>query len=221
MREFQAAILDWDNTLHDSARINFAALRKVLRQYGIEITEADYRRAYTPDYRRLYERLGLPSTEIEAASDRWRALVSRAVPRMLPGADEGLDRLASAGIRLALLTTGPRPIVEPQLERLGLASRFAALMFGDGQALRPDPAPLRELVGRLGVEASAAILCSDSPADMRMARAAGVRAVGLTTFVADDTTLTKAGAHETAPTLLDWVERTLSPASGAGRGAPP
>ena len=52
-------LLDWDNTLHDSAGTNFAALERVLNDYGLHVSPEAYRRAYTVDYRRLYRELGL------------------------------------------------------------------------------------------------------------------------------------------------------------------
>jgi HAD superfamily hydrolase (TIGR01509 family) len=208
--EFEAVILDWDNTLHDSAAVNFAALRAVLADHGIAIEEADYRRAYTTDYHLLYQRLGLPESAVPTASDRWRELVAHAVPRLLPGAREALERLHDAGVRLALLTTGRRRIVSVQLAQLALAGEFAATVFGDGQPPRPDPAPLLQTLAQLGLPAGRAILCSDAPADMRMARSAGVRAVGVATFVATEEMLRAAGANETAPTLIAWAERSLA-----------
>src|ERR671918_1604552 len=67
----RVVLLDWDNTLHDSAAVNFEALRRVLAGRGLQVTDDEYRRAYTTDYRELYRRLGLPDEQIRAASDHW------------------------------------------------------------------------------------------------------------------------------------------------------
>jgi phosphoglycolate phosphatase-like HAD superfamily hydrolase len=209
-RSISAVLLDWDNTLHDSASVNFRALRTVLRRYHLEVDEDTYRAAYTTDYRTLYRRLGLTEDRIEEASEAWRTLVAGEEPRLLPGAANAVERLSEAGLRLALITTGREAIVRRQFERIPIAHRFEALSFGDGQPPRPDPGPLHELLGSLQIAAHNAALCSDTPSDMRMATAAGVRAVGLATFAFGEAELRDAGAAETARTLALWVEHWLS-----------
>jgi phosphoglycolate phosphatase len=209
-RRVRIVILDWDNTLHDSVSVNFQALRTVLSRYGLHVDEGSYRSAYTTDYRLLYRRLGLAEDRIDEASEGWRALVAGEEPRLLPGAEQAVGRLADAGLRLALITTGREAIVRRQLERTPIGRRFEALSFGDGQPARPDPTPLRELLGQLQISAPDAVLCSDTPSDMRMAVAAGVRAVGLATFAFSEEQLREAGADETAASLADWVDRWLS-----------
>lgn len=201
----RVVLLDWDNTLHDSAAVNFDALRRVLRARGIRVSDDAYRRAYTTDYRELYRRLGLPDGLIRAASDEWRRLVMDATPRLLPGADDALARLEAAGRTLGLVTTGPRALVERQLTRLGIAGRFRAAVFGDGGPPRPDPLPLHQALTQLEAAPREAALCSDTTADMRMAHAIGVRAVGIASFAFGPDALRAAGADETAPSVADWV----------------
>jgi phosphoglycolate phosphatase len=205
-------LLDWDNTLHDSAGMNFDALRRVLEPHGIAVTPNEYRRAYTVDYRALYRRLGLRDELIDDASARWRRIVADAEPRLLPGVVEALDRLEAAGCRLGLITTGPRVVVEPQLRHLALSDRFATIAYGGDQPPRPDPAPLLAAVAALDASPHATAFCSDTTADMRMAKRAGVQAVGIASFAHDAPALERAGADETAPSVAAWVERLLGSA---------
>lgn len=207
---YRAVLLDWDNTLHDSAATHLSALRQVLAELGMSVDEATYRRVYTTDYRALYRRLGLPDGQVAAASERWRTLLAAERPRLLPGAGEALLRLAIAGVPLALVTSGPRETVLLQLARLGLADRFAATVYGDDQPPRPDPAPLRAALATLSVAPPEAAYCSDTVDDMRMGRLAGVHCVGISSFAHDATALLAAGADETAPSVAAWAERTLA-----------
>lgn len=211
-------MLDWDNTLHDSAATHFAALRQVLDDEGLTVDEATYRRAYTTDYRTLYRRLGLAEERIDEASRRWRALLADERPRLLPGAGEALMRLSVADVPLALVTSGARDTVLVQLSRLGVADRFAVCVYGDAQPPRPDPAPLRQALaglGPAGSRPSAVAYCSDTADDMRMGAIAGVHAVGITSFAHDAETLRAAGAMETAPSVEAWLATWL-PAATAG-----
>jgi HAD superfamily hydrolase (TIGR01509 family) len=208
-------LLDWDNTLHDSARANLAALRDVLAEYDLRVSREDYLRAYTTDHRELYRRLGLADALIDDASRRWRALVARARPRLLPGVDDALERLASAGYRLGLLTSSPRAVAEAQVRALGLAARFSVAVFGDDQPPRPDPAPLVQALDLLGADPLEAALCSDTTADMAMAGSVGAWAVGIASFAFDAAALTAAGADETAPSFAAWAFRQPVPAPRA------
>jgi HAD superfamily hydrolase (TIGR01509 family) len=206
----QIVLLDWDNTLHDSAGANFAALERVLGEYGVPVSEEAYRRAYTVDYRRLYAELGLAEEHVDEASRRWRRLVAEVEPHLLPGAGDAVARLRSSGVRLALVTSGPRTIVEGQLRALDLDGAFAATVFGEGQPARPDPAPLLDALRALDAAPGDAAYCSDTAADMRMGHACGVRAVGIASFAFDGPALCAAGARETADSLLAWVRGRAS-----------
>jgi phosphoglycolate phosphatase len=210
-------LLDWDNTLHDAAGTNFAALREVLASFGLPVTWEAYRRVYTVDYRNLYRQLGLADALVDEASARWRARVSRAPVRLLPGAGGGLERLAAGGYRLGLITSAPRALAERQVDGAGLRGMFAALVFGDRQPPRPDPAPLLEALATLQAAPAEAAFCSDTTADMAMARAAGVRAVGIASFAFGADELLAAGADETAPSFAEWASRqpTRAPARSA------
>ncbi len=205
---FRAVIVDWDNTLHDSASTHLAALQRVLADDGLTVDEATYRRAYTTDYRTLYRRLGLPEDHIDAASRRWRALLARERPRLLPDAGAALLRLSVAAIPLALVTSGARETVLPQLTRLGVGDRFTSVVYGDDQPARPDPEPVRLALaglGDAGRDPRLVAYCSDTADDMRMAVAAGVHPVGITSFAHDEAALRRAGAAETAPSVGTWL----------------
>jgi HAD superfamily hydrolase (TIGR01509 family) len=90
-----------------------------------------------------------------------------------PGAVELLDFLDARGIPKALATSSPRGLA---LRCLGdLASRFAALAFGD-EVEHSKPAPDLFLLAsqRLGVAPADCLVLEDSEAGVRAARAAGM-----------------------------------------------
>ena len=79
---------------------------------------------------------------------------------------------------IGVLTNKPLPSTRRILEGLDLARFFPAdLVFGgDGPYPRkPDPAGLRALCDRVGVEPAATLMVGDSVIDWRTARAAGTR----------------------------------------------
>src|ERR1043165_2435848 len=97
----EAIVFDWDGTLMDSLPAVFEANRRVLEAFAIPFDEERYRAAYTPDWRLLSQRLGLPDAALEEAGDRWLELYRDTDDaQLLPGAAEALRRLADAGFVL-------------------------------------------------------------------------------------------------------------------------
>jgi HAD superfamily hydrolase (TIGR01549 family) len=211
-----AAIFDWDGTLVDSLPAIYQANVDVLAQYRVPFDEDRYRAAYVPDWRLMYERLGVRPEHLEAAGSRWRELYATAVaPVAFAGVHDALARLSGAGYAMGLVTAGDREVVEDQLERLDLAAMIQVRVCGsDDVAAKPHPDPLLLALEGLGLRdrpADAAYV-GDAPDDMRMARAVGTRAVGIVSTLGTEADLLAAGAHEVAPSVVDWVDRLLGPA---------
>lgn len=211
-----AAIFDWDGTLVDSLPAIFRANVDVLSEYEVPFDETLYRRHYIPDWRVMYQRLGVPAEHLEAAGARWRELYASVdMPAAFPGVHEALARLSAAGLVLGLVTAGDRNVVEDQLERLELSALIPVRVCGsDDIASKPHPDPLLLALKGLGLEGRPqdATYVGDAPDDMRMARAVGTRAVGIVSTLGTASDLFAAGAQEVAPSVVDWVGRLLGPA---------
>jgi phosphoglycolate phosphatase len=208
-----AVVFDWDGTLVDSLPAIMRANARVLRDYGIPFDEARYRAAYIPDWRLMYQRLGLAEGDLEAAGARWLGLYrSAALPRPFSGVRTALRRLSKAGFVMGLVTAGHRALVEEQLERLGLAASLPVRVCGDDPiAGKPHPAPLLLALEGLGAVASPerATYVGDAPDDMRMARATGTRAVGIVSALGTEADLLAAGADVVAGSVREWVDEML------------
>jgi len=87
-----------------------------------------------------------------------------------------LERLASR-LPLAIVTGRPRAEAQWFLERTGIAGLFAAVVAMEDAPAKPDPAPLRLALERLGV--SRAWMIGDTPDDSRAAARAGVLPLGV------------------------------------------
>ena len=91
-----------------------------------------------------------------------------------PGVVEGLELLASRGLKLACLTNKPTAFAEPLLRLKGLDRYFAALFGGDAfERKKPDPLPLLKTCEALGSLPAHTLMLGDSSNDARAARAAG------------------------------------------------
>jgi HAD superfamily hydrolase (TIGR01549 family) len=208
-----AALFDWDGTLVDSLGPLYRANLAVMRSFGLPYDEATYRSTYQPDWRRMYDRLGIPAGRLDEANELWQAAYDGGSANALfPGTAEALERLSRAGLRLGLVTAGERSVAAPQLARLGLAGRFDVEVFGDDHPThKPDPAPLRAALAALGLaeRPAAATYVGDFTVDMRMARSAGTRAVGVASAWADPSELLAAGAHEVVASVAEWADRAM------------
>jgi HAD superfamily hydrolase (TIGR01509 family) len=209
----RAVVFDWDGTLADTLHLMFQATEEVVAGFGVRLTWQDYCRLWTPDWRLLYRTMGLPQEVIEEAGRRWWvAYRGREEADLLPGAADALERLHDAGYPLALVTAGLRDNVGAQLRRHGLERLLPVRVHGDDlPEMKPHPAPLlraiREL--RLGATAAGTAYLGDAPDDMRMARAAGAHGVGIGSHLGGSAALVAAGADETAPSVVAWVDRFL------------
>jgi HAD superfamily hydrolase (TIGR01509 family) len=203
-----AVVFDWDGTLVDTLGALYRANVAVFGEFGIEFDETLYRRHYAPDWRLMYQRLGIPAERLDEANERWLEHYGGGEVRPFPGAREALRALRAAGSRLGLVTAGHREIVEPQLGATGLGAFLEMAVFGDDLPVhKPDPAPLQRALEALGVadRPQAAVYVGDAPDDMRMARAVGARAVGIASILGDPAELRAAGAEEIAVSVATWV----------------
>ncbi len=210
-------MFDWDGTLVDSLGAFHRANAAVMDAFGLPFDVARYREHYTPDWREMYHRLGVPGDRLDEANALWQTIFGSDGDTVaaFPGALVALERLHASGASLGIVTAGHREVVEPQLERTGLGVLLEIRVYGDDLAVhKPDPEPLR-LALRMagdGHRPETSIYIGDAPTDMAMAVAVGARAVGIESVLGHPDDLRAAGAAELAPSVAAWVDRHLGPA---------
>jgi phosphoglycolate phosphatase-like HAD superfamily hydrolase len=211
-----AIVFDWDGTLADSLPAIYDANLRVLEEYGLPFDDARYRAAYVPDWRLMYQRLGVPDDALEAAGERGLALYREMeVAGLLPGVAESLQRLADAGFVLGLVTAGHRDVVSVQLERFGIEHLLPVRVYGsDPIAAKPHPEPLLRVLAELdrAEHVATARYVGDVPDDMRMAMAVGAIGIGIESNVWLRQDLVDAGAAEIYPGVAEFVDALLTPA---------
>ena len=219
----EAIVFDWDGTLCDSLPAIYEANRQVLEELGLPFDDERYRAAYVPDWRLMYQRLGVADHALDDAGRRWLDLyVEAAEAGLLPRVQESLERLVDAGFVLGLVTAGDRDVVGGQLERFGIGHLIPARVIGtDEIAAKPHPDPLLRVLRELdrAERIGTARYVGDVPDDMRMARAVGAIGIGIESSIGLRETMLEAGAAAVYPRVADFVDDLLGPAGAASDAA--
>lgn len=159
--------------------------------------------------------LDLAALRLDRDVARWaeRGVTLRA------GAREWLERVAGVA-PVAVVTRAPRRLVDAVLALGELEALVAvAVTSDDPTAAKPDPAPFARALGRLArrrpLQEGRCVALEDGTTGLRAARAAGVRAVAVGRFAAEEALL----ADAVAPTLDDATPEFLARVAGRGEAA--
>ena len=182
MPTVSAVLFDWDGTLVDSFATTRYASLSVFEHFGIRMDEARYQATYRPDWHETYRQLGIPEDRWDEAGAIWsrKYLERRSAVKLLPGALGALRALSDRELRLGVVTSADRQRFHEDLDRLGLADRFGALVaFEDTQNKKPHPEGLLLALSRLGVDPRNALYVGDRPEDVAMGKSAGTRTAAI------------------------------------------
>jgi len=128
---------------------------------------------------------------------------------LFPGVVAALAALLDGGWRLGVATGKSDRGLALLLAHHGIARHFTTLQTADRHPSKPHPAMLLAALAEAGASPQASVMIGDTAFDMAMARAAGVRAVGVTWGYHGSDELIAAGAdvlaHDAAtlPQLLE------------------
>ena len=183
-------VFDLDGTLVDTAPDLIETLNAILQRHDVAAVAFEEARSMIgAGVKPLLQRalaskgLALPPNEIDRLYQEYLALYAARIAdrsRPFPGLEAALDQLAARGCCFAVCTNKLEWLSVLLLERLGLASRFAAICGQDTFAMRkPDPEMLRLTIARAGGAFSHAVMVGDSMTDVATARAAGVPVVAV------------------------------------------
>ncbi|MFP8883440.1 HAD family hydrolase [Streptomyces mangrovi] len=198
-----AVLFDVDGTLVDTPGGMASVLDTVVRETGREVDRERLRatvgRPLAASFATLLELPG-EHEEVARAVERARRLftetvIPSAADLVFPGVPEMLAELRGRGLPLAVVTSKIRRSAVELLEAAGLLDSFDTLSC-HGMAPRGKPAPDLALLacGELGVPAGSCLVVGDAVDDMRMARGAGMEALGVGFGVATRPQLMDAGA---------------------------
>jgi histidinol-phosphate aminotransferase len=186
----QALLFDLDGVIADTSRSYRRAIIETAAEYGVtlgldEIAQAKAGGDANNDWilaRRLLAARGVDAS-LDEVTERFEALYQGTAQR--PGlrrnerllVEARLLRRLAARLPLAVVTGRPRRDARRFLDQQGIADCFRTVVTLEDAPSKPDPAPVRVALERLGV--SHAWMVGDTPDDLRAARGAGVLPLGV------------------------------------------
>jgi phosphoglycolate phosphatase len=175
----RAVLLDWDGTLVDSYHADAHAYLAMFRALGIDWNLKQLARHYSPNWYTVYRAAQIPRAQWKRADLLWRRAYRYQDAALYPGTRRALVAIARR-YQLGLVTGGSRARVRRQLAAFRLTRVFAVRVFSeDTKHKKPNPAPLRLALRRLGLVPAECVYAGDAPHDVEMARNARVFSVGV------------------------------------------
>lgn len=211
---YRALLFDLDGTLAETDSLHLPTWAAVLKPHGIEVDEELYRARISGRSNATIAKDLVPSLtteEIQSIADaKEEDFRERAVDlEPLPGLVDFIESANERGLKTALVTNAPKKNVVAILAALGLDGYFDLVVVADEVgAGKPDPAPYRVAVERLGIVPDDALAFEDSPSGITSAVGAGVPTVGISSTQQPEA-LREAGAFVVARDFTDPKLRAL------------
>ncbi|HXE11452.1 MAG TPA: HAD hydrolase-like protein [Bryobacteraceae bacterium] len=181
-------IFDLDGTLIDSSRDLAISTNAMLQHMNRPEIDEQTVNSYVGDgAAKLVRRAlgdGATEDEIEAAYKffiRYYRDHSLENTHLYDGIEDVLHALQQSGSTLAVLTNKPVKISRDILNGLHVGGYFAQVYGGDSfSAKKPDPVGIETIMKETSFQPEATTMIGDTNVDTKTARAAGVRACGVT-----------------------------------------
>jgi sugar-phosphatase len=199
----QAVLFDLDGTLVDTETQTDQAISVVVARHGFAGFSLPPRETrgrtwmHVASVIRTLTGIAAPTSALaEELLSHWNQAAQEAQP--LPGAVAAIRAATAVGLRLAIVSSSPRAVIDRFVDRLevgeciGAGARIGADSVSRG---KPDPEGFLLAARTLDADAAATLVFEDSQAGLLAARAAGMRSMFVTrcaTDVAANTTLATA-----------------------------
>ncbi|MCM8558468.1 HAD-IA family hydrolase [Sphingomicrobium sediminis] len=210
------AIFDCDGTLVDSGSTIHSALDSALRHHGFCCPPREEAQKVIGLSLVEAMRTLVPEGNHEAMAETYKqAFVElrqsgAAIEDPYEGITDLLKSFENAGWMLAVATGKSMRGLDHILETHDWRGHFISLQTADGHPSKPNPSMINSAVAEAGADPMQTVMIGDTSHDMRMARNAGVGAIGVIWGYHEPDELKEGGAHALAGRASDVL--TLSEA---------
>jgi HAD superfamily hydrolase (TIGR01509 family) len=175
----RGVLFDWDGTLVDSYHADSQAYLTMFQAMGVNWGLPELEQYYSPDWYAVYRAAKIPEHRWDEADRVWREHYAKHPCKLMAPTRRVLAQLAKRH-KLGLVSSGDRARVSRQLREFGLTTMFDThVLGGDTRRKKPHPEPLLKALREMGLDPRNCVYVGDTPEDMQMAQAAGVRAIAV------------------------------------------
>lgn len=219
--------MDFNGVIINDEPVQMRAYQEILKDEGIDLTEADYYESLGMDDRTFvaaaFERAGKTAGNgkigeiVSAKSGKWMEMVADDLP-LFEGIGDFIEKM-SHEFTLGIVSMASRHEIDFVLEKSGLNKHFSTIVSAENAAkCKPDPecfrAGFRQIdavrisQGHLPMTHGECLVIEDSPPGVLGARNADLPALGVTNTVSAGE-LRAAGAGAIATDLRDWMPESI------------
>lgn len=223
----KAILMDFNGVIINDEPVQMRAYQEVLKEQGIDLTEADYYASLGMDDRTFVEaafkRAGTSIEDVDvdeivtAKSAKWKTIVENDMP-LFEGIENFVEKMAQE-FSLGIVSMAGWHEINFVLEKSGLAKHFLTIVSAaDVSKCKPDPEcfrigfsrldAVRTSQGHLPMTHGECLVIEDSPPGVVSARNADLPALGVTNTVSA-AELRAAGAIAVATDLRDWMPESI------------
>jgi len=189
----RALLFDLDGTLinteiHTDATVSVVMARFGIPNFTLPHTET-HGRTWTHVANTIRARTGttVPAAEIAAAMlEYWSGAVREVQP--IPGGAQAIHSAVAAGLKIAVVSSSPRSVIDYFVEKLGIGDCVAPNARIGAESVRigkPDPEGFLLAARALDVQPTECLVFEDSEAGLLAARAAGMGSMFITCCAVD------------------------------------
>ena len=180
-----AILFDLDGTLANTDPIHFTLWQNILKDYDIQLDQEFYQKNISGNTNAQVVAKILP--QLSAQEGEQMGIDKEAMYRQqaktlspTPGLERLIKLTEEIPLKRAVVTNAPRENAEHMLEALQLIETFPIVVVSDDAPPgKPDPAPYKLGLERVGVPSNKAIAFEDSTTGIRSAVAAGIYTIGV------------------------------------------
>lgn len=183
----KALLIDLDGTLVDTTPALYQVYLKFLEHYGKKGNREEFESLIGPSIDEiveiLKEKYKLKGTSHDLSTMYISLLMMQGLEgtELFPGAKSVIDQAKEKKLKLAIVTSGTRPLVKICLDPLKVSQCFDTVVTSeDVEKAKPNPEMYQIALKKLGVDPSEAVAIEDSPAGVEAAKGAGLEVIMIT-----------------------------------------
>ena len=202
LKRYHLVVFDWEGTIAENGlgymliALATAAERLDLPVFDLNAGRLAIRHGLFVAVKQLFPMISLhQQKDLSAKAQNVLFEVSTKVA-LISGAKGLIQDLHKAGIQLAIATNKSAQGLAEVLRVSGLKSYFNVTRSATETPAKPCPQMLEEIIAACDVSTEHTLMIGDSAADMEMASALGVYAIGMDFFNLEEPLLRAAGAND-------------------------